>query len=75
MALVNVATLLTDVKRTLNKISFPGGIELLSDKRNHEIAILTREDSTLGLGEFGYQEQEIRIKRETEQRVKSHDQT
>ena len=61
MALVNIATLLTDVKRTLKKITFPGGIELLSYKRNRGIAILTQEDSTLELREFGYKEQEIII--------------
>ncbi len=61
MALVNIATLLTDVKRSLKNISFPGGIELLSYKRNRGIAILTREDLTLELREFGYKEQEIVI--------------
>ena len=61
MALVNIATLLTDIKRTLKKISFPGGIELLSYKRNRGIAILRQEDSTLELREFGYKEQQFII--------------
>jgi hypothetical protein len=56
MALVNIATLFSDVKRTLKKISFPGGIELLSYKRNRSIAILRQEDSQLLLKESGYEE-------------------
>ncbi len=61
MALTNIATLLTDIKRTLKKISSPGGIELLSYKRNRGIAILKRDDMTLELREFGYQEQQFVI--------------
>lgn len=61
MALTNIATLLTDVERTLKKISFPGGIELLSYKRNRGIAILKQEDKTLELREFGYKEQRFII--------------
>ena len=61
MALVNLATLPTDVKRVLKKVTYPGGIELLSYKRNRGIAILKQEDSTLVLRETGYKEQEIVI--------------
>ena len=61
MALTNIATLLTDVERTLKKIRFPGGIELLSYKRNRGIAILKQEDMTLELREFGYKEQRFII--------------
>lgn len=61
MALVNIATVATDVKRVLKKIPYPGGIELLSYKRNRGIAILKQEDSTLILRESGYEEQEIVI--------------
>ncbi len=61
MALVNIATLLSDVKRTLKKTDYPGGIELLSYKRNRGIAILTQEDTTLVLRESGYEEIEMII--------------
>ncbi len=61
MALINITTLLTEVKRTLKKISFPGGIELLSYKRNRGIAILPQEDLTCVIKEFGYREQEKTI--------------
>lgn len=59
MALVNVATLDTDVQKVLKKIAYPGGIELLSYKRNRGIAILKQKDSTLILRESGYEELEI----------------
>ncbi len=55
MALVNIATLFHDVKQHLKSICFPGGIELLSYKRNRSIAILVQEDKTLLLKESGYQ--------------------
>lgn len=61
MALTNIATLPTDVERTLKKICFPGGIELLSHKRNRGIAILKQEDMTLELREFGYKNQQFFI--------------
>ncbi len=61
MALVNIATVATDVKRQLKKIVYPGGIELLSYKRNRGIAILKQEDSTLVLSENGYEEHETVI--------------
>ncbi len=64
MDLVNIATLLSDVKRSLKKISFPGGIELLSYKRNRGIAILMQEDLTFERREFGYKEQELFIPKE-----------
>jgi 16S rRNA C1402 (ribose-2'-O) methylase RsmI len=58
MALVNIATLYYDVIQHLKKIRFPGGIELLSYKRNRSIAILVQEDETLLLKESGYKELE-----------------
>ena len=38
MALVNITTIITDTKRVLQKIDPPGGVELLSYKRNRGIA-------------------------------------
>ena len=61
MALVNIATLLSDVNRTLKKNEYPGGIEILSYKRNRAIAILIQQDTTLLLKESGYEELEILI--------------
>ena len=61
MALVNIATILADTKRALKKIEPPGGIELLSYKRNRGIAIIKRDNDLLELREHGYQDQEFKI--------------
>ena len=61
MALVNITTLPNDTLRALKKIESPGGIELLSYKRNRGIAILKRDDGALLLKEYGYKDQELVI--------------
>ncbi len=61
MALVNIATILADSKRALKKIAAPGGIELLSYKRNRGIAVIKRSDDLLELREHGYQDQNLEI--------------
>ena len=61
MALLNIATLATDVQRTLKKIEAPAGLELLCYKRNRGVAILKCSDGNLFLKEFGYKDQERTI--------------
>ncbi len=61
MALVNIATILADTKRALKKIAPPGGIELLSYKRNRGIAVIKRDRNLLELREHGYKDQEFKI--------------
>lgn len=61
MALVNIATLIADCLRTLKKMQPPGGIELLSYKRNRGIAILKKENQLLEIREHGYEEQVLEL--------------
>lgn len=61
MALVNISTVLADTRRTLKKIDPPGGIELLSYKRNRGIAIIKKENGEIEIREHGYKEQCLRI--------------
>ena len=61
MTLVNITTLSNDTLRALKKIEPPGGIELLSYKRNRGIAILKRGDGSILLKEYGYKDQELVI--------------
>jgi len=61
MALVNIATILADTRRVLKKIKPPGGIELLSYKRNRGIAIIKKEENLLVIREHGYLEQEFEL--------------
>jgi len=61
MALVNMATLIADCLRTLKKMQPPGGIELLSYKRNRGIAIIKKEDQLLEIREYGYEERVLEL--------------
>ncbi|MBU1232139.1 MAG: hypothetical protein KKD01_01470 [Proteobacteria bacterium] len=61
MALIKVASILADTLRILEKIDPPGGVELLSYKRNRRIAIIKRDVAEVRLQEHGYQEQELDI--------------
>ena len=61
MALVNIATILTDTLRILKKIDAPGGIELLSYKRNRGIAIIKKKNGFQELREHGYEEQAFEL--------------
>lgn len=61
MALINIASILADTLRVLEKTTPPGGVELLSYKRNRSIAIIKRDTNRVLLQERGYQEQEIDI--------------
>ncbi len=61
MALINIASILADTLRVLEKTTPPGGVELLSYKRNRSIAIIKKDTVKVRLQEQGYQEQEIDI--------------
>lgn len=64
MALVNIATIIADTRRALKKIAPPGGIELLSYKRNRGIAIIKKTPHLLLIRERGYEEQEFELSTE-----------
>jgi len=64
MALVNIATIIADTSRALKKIDPPGGIELLSYKRNRGIAIIKKAPEFLLLREKGYNELEFELSEE-----------
>ncbi len=61
MALVNIDSALTQLKRELKKIAPPGGIELLSYKRNRTVAIIKRGADLYQVCENGYVVQEFTI--------------
>jgi hypothetical protein len=61
MALVNIATILADTQRVLKKIKPPGGIGLLSYKRNRTFAIIKKDTDRLELREHGYRDQEFEL--------------
>jgi hypothetical protein len=61
MALVNIDTVLTDTQRLLKKIAPPGGVILLSYKRNRSIAIIKKEEMLLEIREDGYEQQEMEL--------------
>ena len=61
MALVNMTTLITDSLRALKKIQPPGGIELLSYKRNRGLAIIKKQDDLVEIREHGYAEQVLEL--------------
>lgn len=61
MALVNIATVLADTRRLIKKTLPPGGVELLSYKRNRGIAIIKKDATQLELREHGYRDQELTI--------------
>ncbi len=59
MALVNIDTALNDVLRRLRKMNPPGGVEVLSYKRNRGVDILLNPEGTVTVRERGYVEQEL----------------
>ncbi len=61
MALVNIATVLADTRRLIKKTSPPGGVELLSYKRNRGISIIKKNSTHLELRERGYLDQKLII--------------
>lgn len=61
MALVNIASVAAVARRELKKIEAPGGIELLSYKRNRTIAIIKKDGGRIEIRERGYEEQDFEI--------------
>ncbi|NLX18930.1 MAG: hypothetical protein GXY53_06565 [Desulfobulbus sp.] len=57
MALVNIDTVLSDTLRLLKKAVPPGGVLLLSYKRNRSIAIIKKDDTLFEIREGGYVQQ------------------
>lgn len=65
MALVNIASVIATTRRELKKIMVPGGIELMSYKRNRTIAIIRKDETTVEIRERGYLEQDIEVSMDT----------
>lgn len=65
MALINIASVINTAIITLKKTLPPGGIELLSYKRNRGIAIIKKSNNILQIREYGYFEQEFDTSFET----------
>lgn len=77
MALINIVSIIQESIRQLKKISAPGGIELLSYKRDRGLALIHQDEEAVLISEYGYlvedkvvaiddlgRELKIRIKRE-----------
>lgn len=64
MSLVNIDSVRSQVLRLLNRIEPPGGVELLSYKRNRSVAIVCCHDGDYLVREKGYAEQELVVGRE-----------
>ncbi|MEW6594779.1 MAG: hypothetical protein AB1413_07930 [Thermodesulfobacteriota bacterium] len=58
MALVNCERVLREVLATLKKIEPPGGLTVLSYKRNRGIDLLQQEGGKIWVRERGYREEE-----------------
>lgn len=61
MALINIATVITDTKRAFKKSTPPGGIELLSYKRDRSITIINKKPGIIEIREHGYKDQSFEI--------------
>jgi hypothetical protein len=61
MALVNCERVLREVLATLKKIEPPGGLTVLSYKRNRGIDLLQQEGGKIWVRERGYREEEQAI--------------
>lgn len=59
MALINISALRKKTLAVLAKTSPPGGVELLSYKRNRSIAVLCQENDNFLVKEHGYLVQEV----------------
>ncbi len=59
MALVNIGSVRQKTLKILSKTAPPGGVELLSYKRNRAIAIICRPDATFLVKERGYIVQDV----------------
>lgn len=61
MALINIDTVIQETRRYLKKIIAPGGIELLSYKRNRSIAIIKENSDMYHIRENGYETEEVLV--------------
>lgn len=61
MALINRDTTLNRVRKTLNKIEPPAGVEILSYKRNRGVAILRLGEDKYFVRQKGYEEAEYTV--------------
>ncbi len=59
MSLINIGSVRSQALRLLDRIEPPGGIELLSYKRNRSVAIIHQHDGGYLVREIGYEEQEV----------------
>ncbi|WP_028585064.1 hypothetical protein [Desulfogranum mediterraneum] len=59
MALINIASLRQQVLKLLAATPAPGGVELLSYKRDRSISVLCQDDATFIVKERGYLDQEV----------------
>ena len=64
MSLVNIDSVRNQTLRLLDRIEPPGGIELLSYKRNRSVAIICQHDGDYLVREKGYEEQEVAADRD-----------
>jgi hypothetical protein len=65
MALVNIDTVLRDTLRLLKKTDPPGGVLLMSYKRNRSIAVIKTDESGFEVREDGYQQQVLEVSMES----------
>lgn len=61
MALINIGAVRKKALAALSGIDPPGGVELLSYKRNRFISIVRVDDESYLVRERGYRDQEIRV--------------
>jgi len=69
MSLVNIDSIRRQTLRLLDRIDPPGGIELLSYKRNRSVAIVCLGDGNFFVREKGYDVQEIHVGRDRLPRI------
>lgn len=64
MSLINIGSVRSQALRLLDRIEPPGGIELLSYKRNRSVAIIHQHNGRYLVRERGYEDQEIVVDRD-----------
>ena len=61
MALIDLKSVVSQALARLDKLAPPGGIEILSYKRNRGLTVLKDEDGPFFVRERGYQDDEFRV--------------